>query len=128
MRIVCLSLMLICSSVLANATIDLEKTMKNMAFQYKKAYEIQQNAELVPVLDELILLTGQALQAGFAPENAAEFKKGLQQVLSELHAARNAAQQDDMVAVKTHLQQVDALRKKYHKQREVSLWELLFGK
>jgi soluble cytochrome b562 len=127
MRSFCLSLFLICTGVLANPAVDLEKTMKNMAFQYKKAYDMQQSSELLPVLDQLIDLTHQALQAEFSPEKALHFKQGLQQVLTELHAAKRAAQQDDIAAAKARLRQVDTLRKQYHKQREVSIWDLLFG-
>ncbi len=101
--------------------------MKNMAFQFKQANEAEKSAELVAVLTELIALTNQALQAEFPPDKAEQFKQGLQQVLRELQAAKAAAQEENLSQVKSHLLQVDALRKDYHQQRKVSIWQLLFG-
>ncbi|KUM54738.1 cytochrome b562 [Rheinheimera sp. EpRS3] len=127
MRILCFSLCWLFYSVSAMASVDLEKTMKNMAFQYKQAYDAQSAGQLLPVLDELISLTQQSTQADFEPEKAEQFKQGLQQVLAELQLARQAATQDDVAQAKLHLQKVDTLRKEYHQQRKVSIWRLLFG-
>ncbi len=127
MRVIWLSLWCLCCTLPVAAAVELEKTMKEMAFQYKQAAEIQNTAQLIPVLDELILLTGQALQAKFAEDKAEQFRQGLQRVLSELQLARVAAQHNDLPAVQSHLRQVEALRKQYHKLRKVSFWQLLFG-
>ncbi|WP_240223418.1 cytochrome b562 [Rheinheimera hassiensis] len=127
MRILCFSLCWLFYSVSAMASVDLEKTMKNMAFQYKQAYDAQSAGQLLPVLDELISLTQQSAKADFEPEKAEQFKQGLQQVLAELQLARQAATQDDVAQAKLHLQKVDTLRKEYHQQRKVSIWRLLFG-
>lgn len=127
MRVLCFSLCWLFYSVSAMASVDLEKTMKNMAFQYKQAYEAQNTSQLLPVLDELISLTQLSATAEFAPEKAVQFKQGLQQVLAELQLARQAATQDDIAQAKLHLQKVDELRKEYHQQRKVSIWRLLFG-
>lgn len=101
--------------------------MKNMAFQYKQAYDAQSAEQLLPRLDELISLTQQSVLADFEPDKAEQFKHGLQQVLAELQLARQAATEDDVAQAKLHLQKVDALRKEYHQQRKVSIWCLLFG-
>jgi soluble cytochrome b562 len=127
MRVFLLSIGFFCCSVLADAAVDLEKTMKSMAFQYKQACETQHSSELILRLDEFIGLTELALQANFSADKAAQFKQGLQQVLQTLHAAKKAALLNDMPLAKNHLRQVDKLRKDYHKQREVSIWQLLFG-
>ncbi|WP_310211749.1 cytochrome b562 [Rheinheimera pacifica] len=127
MRILCFSLCWLLYSVSAVASVDLEKTMKNMAFQYKQAYDAQSAEQLLPRLDELISLTQQSVLADFEPDKAEQFKHGLQQVLAELQLARQAATQDDVAQAKLHLQKVDALRKEYHQQRKVSIWRLLFG-
>lgn len=111
----------------AGAAVDLEQTMKNMGFQFKQAIEIKDSNKLLPVLDELIVLTGQAKQAQFADDKAEQFRQGLAQVQTELQSAKAAAQRDDMAAAQQHLRQVEALRKEYHKQRKVSIWQLLFG-
>lgn len=106
---------------------DLERTMKDMAFQYKQAYETQTGSEMIPHLEQLITLTEQASQANFAEDKAETFKDGLQKVLTQLQAAKTAAGQDNIELAKNHLREVDTLRKDYHKQRKVSLWQLLFG-
>ncbi|NRQ42771.1 hypothetical protein HRH59_09435 [Rheinheimera sp. YQF-2] len=111
----------------AGAAVDLEQTMKNMGFQFKQAIEITDSNKLLPVLDELIMLTGQAKQAQFADDKAEQFRQGLAQVQTELQSAKAAAQRDDMAAAQQHLRRVEALRKEYHKQRKVSIWQLLFG-
>lgn len=126
MRNFCLSLCL-CFAFAASAAVDLEQTMKNMGFQFKQAIEATDSATLLPVLDELIAQTEQAQQATFAADKAEQFREGLAKVLTELGAAKAAAQQDDIASAQQHLRQVDALRKQYHKQRKVSIWQLLFG-
>ena len=127
MRILCFSLCWLFYSVSAVASVDLEQTMKNMGFQFKQAIEATDSATLLPVLDELIAQTEQAQQATFAADKAEQFREGLAKVLTELGAAKAAAQQDDIASAQQHLRQVDALRKQYHKQRKVSIWQLLFG-
>ncbi|WP_215397081.1 cytochrome b562 [Rheinheimera oceanensis] len=127
MRVFYFSLCCLLYSVSVTASVDLEKTMKNMAFQYKQAYDAQSAGQLLPLLDELISLTQQSARADFEPEKAEQFKHGLQLVLTELQLARQAATEDDISQAKLHLQKVDALRKEYHQQRKVSIWRLLFG-
>ena len=126
MRFIWLSLGF-CCVFNAVAAVDLEKTMKQMGFQYKLALEVQQTEQLVPLLEQLITLTEQAKQASFAPDKAEPFQQGLAQVLTELHSAKLAALSDDMAGAQQHLRQVNALRTQYHKQRKVSIWQLLFG-
>lgn len=127
MRVLYFSLCCLLYSVSATASVDLEKTMKNMAFQYKQAYDAQSADQMLPLLDELIILTEQSAGADFAADKAEQFKHGLQQVLAELQLARQAATHEDVAQAKVHLQNVDALRKEYHQQRKVSIWRLLFG-
>lgn len=127
MRSIAVSVLVLFLSFFASANVDLEQTMKNMAFQYKAASKVQSGAELTPVLEELIRLTQQSLTAPFPADKDVQFKQGLNKVLDELNAAKQAAKADDLALAKTHLEQVDALRKEYHKLRKVSFWDLLFG-
>lgn len=126
MRAVWLSLCLFCACYVT-AAVDLEKTMKDMAFEYKQAYETSISSEMIPHLERLIMLTEQALQGNFAADKAESFTHGLQQVLTQLQLAKAEAAQNNADAAKNHLREVDALRKDYHKQRKVSFWQLLFG-
>lgn len=127
MRVLSFSLCWLFCALPVFASVDLEKTMKNMAFQYKQAYDAQSADQFLPLLDELIKLTQQSTLADFEPEKAKQFKQGLQQALTELQLARLAATQDEMAQAKIHLRKVDELRKEYHQQRKVSIWHLLFG-
>ena len=127
MRSVAVAVLLMFLSFSASASVDLEQTMKNMAFQYKAASKVQTSAELTPVLDELIRLTQQSLTASYPADKEAQFKQGLNKVLAELNAAKKAAAAEDVALAKQHLQKVDALRKEYHKLRKVSFWDLLCG-
>lgn len=127
MRSVAVAVLFMFLSFSASASVDLEQTMKNMAFQYKAASKVQTSAELSPVLDELILLTQLSLTAPYPADKEVQFKQGLNKVLAELNAAKQAAAAEDLALAKQHLQNVDALRKEYHKLRKVSFWDLLFG-
>lgn len=127
MRVVLLFIAALSWSLSASAEVDLEKIMKNMALQYKQAYEAQHSAELLLHLNDFIALTEQALLANVAADKAGHFRQGLQQVLAELNKAKIAAEQDNIALAKSQLRLVDTLRKDYHKQREVSIWQLLFG-
>ncbi|MDX1391534.1 MAG: cytochrome b562 [Rheinheimera sp.] len=120
-------LLLLCGYACAATAVDLEKTMKNMAFQYKQAYQSENSAQMLAPLQHLIELTEQALQADFSAEQAQHYQHGLQQVLSQLQSAHAAAVKQDVALAKQHLLQVDSLRKEYHQQRKVSIWQLLFG-
>jgi soluble cytochrome b562 len=121
---VCLCLSFV---VAAQPGVDLAQTMKTMAFQYNKAYQSENSSDMLPVLQTLIDLTEQALQATFTADKAGQYQQGLQQVLAELQLAHAAASEQDIALAKRHLKQVESLRKDYHKLRKVSFWDLLFG-
>ena len=127
MRYFVLCLMLLSYPAFAAEKVDLEKTMKQMALEFKQANEATTPEQLSSHISSLKHLTQSALQAEFAPEKAEQFKQGLQQVLAELTATETAIAEQDQAAVLLHLKKVDELRKKYHQQREVSIWKLLFG-
>ncbi|MEO3678495.1 cytochrome b562 [Rheinheimera fenheensis] len=121
-------LLLVCCWLLPlHAAVDVEKTMKNMGFEFKQAIESTDSATLVTHLNELIRLTQQAQQASFPADKADQFQQGLTEVLAELEKAQHAASEGDLQQAQQHLRQVDTLRKHYHKLRKVSFWQLLFG-
>ncbi|MGI5309310.1 cytochrome b562 [Rheinheimera sp. WS51] len=122
-----IALSVLLSFNLAAATVDLEKTMKEMAFQYKKAHEATTIVQLTPHIENLKLLTQTSLTAEFPEDKADKFKQGLELVLQELTAAEHALDAQNLSAAKQHLKAVDKLRKQYHKHRKVSIWQLLFG-
>lgn len=116
-----------CSVFAWASAVDLEKTMKDMGFQFKQAIQSETSQQLLPHLEQLITLTVQAKQASFPEDKAQQFQAGLTKVEAALVAAKDAATQDDFAAAQQHLRQVDALRQEYHKLRKVSIWQLLFG-
>lgn len=109
------------------AAVDVEKTMKNMGFEFKQAIESTDSVTLVTHLNELIRLTQQAQQGAFPADKAEQFQQGLTEVLTELENAQRAAVEGDLQQAQQHLRQIDSLRKHYHKLRKVSFWQLLFG-
>ncbi|MDX5406555.1 MAG: cytochrome b562 [Chromatiaceae bacterium] len=109
------------------AAVDVEKTMKNMGFEFKQAIDSSDSATLVTHLNELIRLTQQAQQGAFPADKAEQFQQGLTEVLAELEKAQQAAVEGNLQQARQHLRQVDSLRKDYHKLRKVSFWQLLFG-
>lgn len=125
MRVILLCFLLCCGQAVAK--VDVEKTMKEMAFQYKQAYDANDPTTMLPALLELGRLTEIALGADYQPEQAADFKQGLQQVHTAVQLATEAARQQNIEEAKTQLRQVDKLRKQYHDKRKVSIWQLLFG-
>lgn len=124
-----LLLVLLCGFAMpALATLpDLEAVMKNMGFQFKQAVSATTAAEARPHLTELAVLTRQATQANFPEDKAAVYNEGLDKLMVEVLAAKQAADSDNLVQLKVHLQQIDELRKQYHKERRSSIWKLLFG-
>ncbi|WP_040551868.1 cytochrome b562 [Rheinheimera nanhaiensis] len=121
-------LLLVCCWLLPlQAAVDVEKTMKNMGFEFKQAIESSDRAQLVTHLNKLIRLTQQAQQASFPADKAGQFQQGLTEVLAELENAQQAAAEGNLQQAQQHLRQVDTLRKHYHKLRKVSFWQLLFG-
>lgn len=125
MRVILLCVLLCCGQAVAK--VDVEKNMKEMAFQYKQAYDANDPTTMLPALLELGRLTEIALGADYQPEQAADFKQGLQQVHTAVQLATEAARQQNIEEAKTQLRQVDKLRKQYHDKRKVSIWQLLFG-
>lgn len=121
-------LLLVCCWLLPlHAAVDVEKTMKNMGFEFKQAIESTDSATLVTHLNELIRLTQQAQQGAFPADKTEQFQQGLAEVLTELENAQRAAVDGNLQQAQQHLRQVDTLRKHYHKLRKVSFWQLLFG-
>lgn len=118
------------ASLIAQAAepITLERTMKTMGFAFKQASEAPNPAAALPHLEKLHRLTHDAKQAPMPADKAAIFQEGLDKVLAELTLAQQAASADDAPKLKQHLSAVEQLKKRYHKERRFSFWQLIFGK
>nr|WP_255511329.1 cytochrome b562 [Zobellella iuensis] len=115
------------SGVQASPVVNLETTMKNMGLAYKQAHRAEDIDSLLPRLAELAELTETAKQAPFPADKADLYRQGLREVLAAINAAEQAALANDHALAQQRLQQVDELRKQYHKERRVSWWHILFG-
>lgn len=106
---------------------SMETIMKNMGFTYRQALQAEQPAEVAVYLTELKRLTLLADQGLFPEDKADIFRQGLQLVLAEIDAAKQAIAADNLAQMQTHLKNIDKLRIKYHKERRKSFWQILFG-
>ncbi|NOU50161.1 hypothetical protein HG263_06350 [Pseudoalteromonas sp. JBTF-M23] len=117
------------SLVIAKQSSDLEVTMKNMGHAYKQAMKSQSQQDLVAQIDifkEHLLISQQHT---FTAKLQEQSQQGLNKVLSVIDESRLLAEQGKLAEAKKRLQEIDELRKQYHKLHEPpSFWDLLFGK
>ncbi len=123
---VLLSSLLACSSVSAS-DVDMEKTMKQMALSFKQAKEAQSVEEMTVALAGFETQLQQAQQGKFQPDKTDLFQQGLKELAVELDQTQLLLEQKDLVGAQQQLIKMDELRKKYHKHRSPSFWQLIFG-
>jgi soluble cytochrome b562 len=108
-------------------TTDVEVTMKEMGFNFKKAMQatdVPMMQENVQALADLVASV-QAYQ--FSPEKQPVFQRGLDKVAAQLVLVQAALAEQELDKAKQLLREVDSLKKQYHKERSPSVWQLLFG-
>ncbi|MFT5879039.1 MAG: soluble cytochrome b562 [Moritella sp.] len=108
--------------------IDLKVTMKHMRFEYTQALETVSTSEFSGHINKMSELLAKAQGYQFSPERAKISLEGLDKVAVVL----NTIQQTDitvgnLATVQAQLEQVDSLRKVYHKKSKPSIWQLIFG-
>lgn len=123
---VLLSSLLACSSVSAS-DVDMEKTMKQMALSFKQAKEAQSVEQMTVALAGFETQLQQAQQGKFQPDKTDLFQQGLKELAVELDQTQLLLEQKDLVGAQQQLIKMDELRKKYHKHRSPSFWQLIFG-
>ena len=64
---------------------------------------------------------------GYQISAATNGQQGLDKVQQQLTLVSQSLQQQQLEQARQQLQQVDALRKEYHRHRSPSIWQLLFG-
>lgn len=112
---------------MADTSINLETTMKSMGLALKQAREANTPQAARPYIDKLTILTEQAKTAPFPEDKAQSYIGGLNKVLLALQQAQLAAEAGNNAKLQQALAEVETLRRRYHKQRKVSFWKLLFG-
>ena len=123
---VLLSSLLVCTSVSAS-DVDMEKTMKQMALSFKQANEARSVEQMTAALAGFEAQLQQAQQGKFQTDKAELFQQGLKELAVELDQTQLLLQQNNFAAAQQQLVKMDELRKKYHKHRKPSFWQLIFG-
>jgi soluble cytochrome b562 len=120
------SSLLLCSTVSA-ANVDMEKTMKQMALSFKQANEASSVEQMTTALSSFEQQLVQAQQGTFQADKAELFQQGLKELAVVVDQTQLLLEQNDFAAAQQQLVKMDELRKKYHKHRKPSFWQLIFG-
>ncbi|KXO07761.1 Soluble cytochrome b562 [Moritella sp. JT01] len=109
-------------------SIDLKVTMKQMRLAYTQAMKTTSADEFSTRIDEMSKMLAVAQSYNFSPDRAEMSNQGLDKVESILNSIQQANITDENLAVaKAKLEDVDSLRKEYHKKSKPSIWQLIFG-
>lgn len=109
------------------ASTDVEATMKEMAFAYKKAMAATDVPQMQPQITALKQLVASVQLVQFPPEKQVKFQQGLTEVQLQLDLVQTSLDANNPEQAKQQLKQVDILKKQYHKERSPSIWQLFFG-
>lgn len=109
------------------ASTDVEATMKEMAFAYKKAMAATEVTEAQQQITQLQRLVQSVQLVTFSPEKQPKFQQGLSEVQAQLDLVQVSLSENNLPQAKQQLLHVDMLKKQYHKVRSPSFWQLLFG-
>jgi soluble cytochrome b562 len=123
---VLLSGVLACSSVFAS-DVDMEKTMKQMALNFKQAKEAQSVEQMTTALASFEGQLQMAQQGQFQGDKAKLFQQGLDELAIEVDKTQILLEKNDLAGAQQQLVKLDELRIKYHKHRKPSFWQLIFG-
>lgn len=109
------------------ASTDVEATMKSMALAYKQAMVATEPRTMLSKVTKLQQLVASVQLVNFEPKRQSILQQGLTEVQEQLDLVKASLTKSDITTAKQQLKKVDALKKKYHKKRSPSIWELLFG-
>lgn len=109
------------------ASTDVEATMKEMAFAYKKAMATSDVNEAQHYIQQLQQLVKSVQLVTFSADKQVKFQQGLNEVQLQLELVQTSLAAKNIDQAKQQLKQVDVLKKQYHKERSPSLWQLFFG-
>lgn len=109
-------------------SIDLKVTMKEMRLAYTQAMKTTSAAEFTSHIDEMSNMLTVAQGYNFSPDRAEMSHQGLDKVESILNSIQQTEITDkNLATAKAKLEDVDSLRKEYHKKSKPSVWQLIFG-
>jgi len=109
-------------------SIDLKVTMKHMRLAHTQAMKTTSADEFNMRIDEISEMLAVAQSYNFSPDRAEMSNQGLNKVESVLNSIQEVNVTDtNLDLAKSKLEQVDSLRKEYHKKSKPSVWSLIFG-
>lgn len=109
------------------ATDDLEASMKELSHQMKQAMQATDVAAMTTHVTAMQQELAAIQAYKFSSDKQAVFQEGLTKVAQQLTSVQALLAAQKIDEAKTTLQQVDMLKKEYHKKRSPSIWELFFG-
>jgi soluble cytochrome b562 len=109
-------------------SIELKVTMKQMRLAYTQAMKTTSVDEFAAHIDEMSKRLAVAQSYNFSPDRAEMSNQGLDKVESILNSIQQTDITEENLAIaKNKLEDVDSLRKEYHKKSKPSIWSLIFG-
>lgn len=108
----------------AAVTTDVEATMKQMGLAYKQAMQATELAEFQRHAHQFSELVASVQRYQFTADKQQFLMQGLDKLQQQTALALQAT---DLPSAQQQFRQIDALRKEYHQERSVSIWQLLFG-
>ncbi len=109
------------------ATDDLEASMKELSHQLKQAMQATDSSKAASHVSNMQQELAAIQAYKFSSDKQAVFQEGLTKVATQLTTAQALLADNKLADAKQALQQVDLLKKEYHKKRSPSIWELFFG-
>ncbi|HAT41536.1 MAG TPA: hypothetical protein DCS87_07370 [Rheinheimera sp.] len=109
------------------ATDDLEASMKELSFQLKQAMQATEATKAAGHISKMQAELSAIQAYKFSSDKQTEFQEGLTKVANQLTTVQSLLADNKLAEAKTAMQQVDMLKKEYHKKRSPSIWELFFG-
>lgn len=110
-----------------NATDDLEASMKELSHQLKQAMQATDSSKAASHVSNMQQELAAIQAYKFSSDKQAVFQEGLTKVATQLTTAQALLADNKLADAKIALEQVDLLKKEYHKKRSPSIWELFFG-
>ncbi|PKH05666.1 cytochrome b562 [Moritella sp. Urea-trap-13] len=108
--------------------IELKVTMKQMRLAYTQAMKTTSADEFTTRIDEMSKMLAVAQSYNFSPDRAEMSHQGLDKVESILNSIQQTdITEENLTVAKSKLEDVDSLRKEYHKKSKPSVWQLIFG-
>jgi soluble cytochrome b562 len=126
-KIVLLFSFMLLSTWVAALGLDAKQTMKAMKLSYIETMKANEMEAFKLSLTEFDELVAHAKTLPFPQSKQALFVQGLNRVSALIDEARVRVEQGQLQQAQEIMEQVDALRKEYHDQRNESIWKRIFG-